>query len=205
MEKQGVLARISIEIIGSPAEFVEDTLNKVVSQIKELKNIKILSSETFPAEPHEKMFSAFSELEIQFQNQKELAEFCFHFTPSRVEIISPKEFVFSMKEYEDFLNDFLAAIHDNYMITKNLQAENQILNANVISLIKNIIVLALYDFPKDIEQISKSIGINTAKLKPFLDEMQKEKRIVFKDGKYYLIKEEINKEKSDKNEFKKKG
>jgi len=190
MEKQGVLARISIEVIGAPKDFVDDTLNHVVNEIKALKEPKTLSSEVFEAEPHEKLFSAFAEMEMQFSDQKSLAEFCFHYTPSRIEIISPKEFTFTMKEYEDFLNDFLAAIHDNYMIVKNLQAENELLNANVVNLVKNIIMLSLYDFDKTVEQIAKSIGINQEQLKPYLEDMQKEGRIIFRNGKYGLVKEE---------------
>ena len=58
---------------------------------------------------------------------KKLNEICFDFMPSVIEIIEPLDLKFESKDYEDFMNDLLARLHQYDFVVKNLRAENMML------------------------------------------------------------------------------
>jgi predicted transcriptional regulator len=71
---------------------------------------------------------------------------------------------------------------------KQLKAENDVLNKNAASLLRNIVMMALRNKPKSLEEISNYSGIQQDKLKPFLDAFAQGKLITVKDNRYSLVK-----------------
>jgi len=119
-----IKAKIIIELLGKPKEHIEETMNKVLDELKDRKDVEILNKEVSEAKELEKFFSIFSELEIKFENISTLLGVCFDFMPSSVEIISPNDLTFESKKMDDFLNDLLAKLHQESMALRNLHAEN---------------------------------------------------------------------------------
>lgn len=115
--------RVIIEILGSPKEHVERIINQVMEEL-EKKDIKILKKEISKPKTVEKFFSSFADVEFTCEGVEKLMDICFDFMPSVVEIIEPEEMRFDAKKMEDFLNDLLAKLHKQSMITRNLHAEN---------------------------------------------------------------------------------
>jgi len=119
-----IKAKIIIELLGKPKEHIEETMNKVLDELKERKNVEILNKKVSEAKELEKFFSIFSELEIKFDNISSLLGVCFDFMPSSVEILEPNKLSFESKNIDNLLNDLLAKLHQQSMVVRNLHAEN---------------------------------------------------------------------------------
>lgn len=183
-----ILSRIIIEVMGSPKDYAEKTLKLVIDDIKQKeKKIEILKEEFFPAEEKEEMFSTFTELEILFKNPSELVNFCFEYTPSSIEILDPQNLAYQSRDFSNILNDLLGKIHSNAMIIKNTAAENKILKRNASTLLQNVTILSLKEKDKNLNELSKDIGITEEKLKDVLEDFVKG-NIILKKGDMYAKK-----------------
>src|SRR3989344_4134927 len=199
IEQGYVLSRVIIEVMGSPKDYVEKTLRLAIDNIKRKQkeitkrrkpgqeDIEILKEEFFPAEEKEKMFSDFTELEILFRNTFELVNFCFEYTPSSIEILEPQNLNYKSRDFSNALNDLLGKIHNNAMLIKNYAAENKILKRNASTLLQNIAILSLKERDKNLNELSKDIGISEEKLKNILEDFM-ENNIILKKGDKYAKK-----------------
>lgn len=181
-----VLAKVIIEVLGSPKEYVEETLKKVVENIKTEK-FEVLKEELFNAQQQEKMFSAFTELEVLFKNNNSLIDFCFDYTPSSIDIIEPIYVNYKAHDFSNLLNDLLARIHKSDMALKNYNAENQILKKNAANLLQNLIILSLKNKEKDIKGLSKEVGIPVKQLEPLMEKFINV-NLLRKENNNYFIK-----------------
>lgn len=127
MEK--IHARAIIEILGSPKEHVDSTMQMINDQVKHYKDFKILKEKTFAAEKmgDKPLFNTFTEFELETNDVQTLIGFCFDFMPSSLEIIKPEDLLFKHHDVSDFLNDLLARLHQYDMVLKSIHAENILL------------------------------------------------------------------------------
>ena len=183
-----ILTRIIIEIVGKPKEHVEKTLRVVIDKIKEQQDIKIVEEKLFDAEKQEEMFSTFAELGILFKNMETLVGFCFDFMPSSVEILDPEKLSFKSNNFAGLINDLLTRLHQISLRVVQNNAEKKILKKNMLNMLKNTVMILLSIKGMQLEQLSKSSGVNEKDFKPLLDVMVKEKTIDFKEGVYSLKK-----------------
>jgi hypothetical protein len=124
--------RAIIEIAGFPKEHVDETMKNVVKSLEDTKGLTILKHKTFPVEKIEKMFSTFTEFDLELPNMDAVMAFCFNFMPSSVEFLKGKK-NFEPIEVNNIINDTLAQLHKYDMVVKNLrykvvQLEKQIQN-----------------------------------------------------------------------------
>jgi len=183
-----ILARIIIEIVGKPKEHIEKALRIVVDKIKEQKDFKVVEEKLFNAEKQEEMFSTFAELGILFNNMEVLVGFCLDFMPSSVEILDPEKLSFKSNNFAGLINDLLTRLHQiNLKVVQN-NAEKKILKKNMLNMLKNTVMILLSIKSMQLEQLSKSSGVNEKDLKPLLDSMVKENIIELKEGVYSLKK-----------------
>ena len=128
-----IKARAIIEIAGFPKEHVEETMIKVVENLK--KDFVVKSYNVYEAaalkDKMEGFWSTFCEIEIDFEKMDKLIGFCFEFLPSSIEILEPKEFNLKDNEFSNLFNDLLSKLHDYDMVVKNLVAQNQIMKKKV--------------------------------------------------------------------------
>lgn len=122
-------ARAVIEILGSPEQHVQKTMQMILDKAKQYPNTTITSEKLFPAEKmgDKKLWSTFAELEMEAKTIQTLMGFCFDFMPSSLEILEPEEMALQHHALSDFLNDLLARLHHYDMILKNIHAENILL------------------------------------------------------------------------------
>lgn len=185
--RQGaLLTKVIVEILGAPKEHVEKTLKAVIEKIKEEEPLNVLSGKVFKAKPQGRFFSMFTEMEILFNDFAHLADFCFNYLPSSVEIVEPEEFKTKSVNITNVLNDLLAKLHNADMVLKNSQAKNLILERNSLNLLKNIVVLSLRDGKKSLDELSKATGVAVNALEPFLNNYLKE-NVIKKLGKEYSL------------------
>ena len=128
--KEKIVAKVVIEIVGSPKEHVEATIRKYMDQIKD--NFNVINHELYDAEElkdkkYNGMFSSFVDLEIEFDDFKKVIGLCFDYMPSSIDIIKPDKINIETKHFMDILNDLTAKLHSLDMRVKNLVAENILL------------------------------------------------------------------------------
>lgn len=116
-----------IEILGSPEKFVNETIEKVISELGKREGIRIINKDVAEAKKVEKFYSAFVDAEIEVDDLATLTNISFDFMPSSIEIIEPEKLEFDASGVQDFFNDLLARLHRYDMVVKNLRAENKVL------------------------------------------------------------------------------
>jgi len=183
-----IITRVIIEIVGKPKEHIEKALKLVVEKIKEQKDLQLVEEKLFDAEKQEEMFSTFAELGILFKNMQTLVGFCFDFMPSSIEILDPEKLSFDSNQFAGLINDLLAKLHQMTIKVVQNDAEKKALKKNMLNMLKNTVMILLNIKSMQLEQISKSSGINEKDLKPLLDSMVKESIIDLKEEIYSLKK-----------------
>ncbi|MBI4149450.1 hypothetical protein HY491_03300 [Candidatus Woesearchaeota archaeon] len=182
-----VLARVIIEVLGAPEQYVNETLRMVVENIKSDSAYELLKHSFFEAAPQEnKMFNAFVETEILFKDAEQLVSFCFDYTPSSVEIIEPEELRYAARNLSNLMNDILLRLHTMNVHLKNQNATQLIINTNTENLLHNIIRLSLKHGTKDSAAISRDVGIPQHQLVHVLDDFVQNKKIIKEQDAYRL-------------------
>jgi hypothetical protein len=182
-----VVARVIIQIEGSPKQHVQDTLKSYVDKIeKEYADIKIVKRHTSPAKKKGTLYSLFTELELAVDGAENLVYFCLDYMPASVEIVEPDSMVFETRHFTNFLNDLQQKLHKVDMTMKNLAAENQVLRKNALTLSFNLLQVQLMTGPKDAESLSKGAGIPPEHAKMFLSSLVKDGKVKIDKGIYRL-------------------
>lgn len=101
-------AKAVIETVGSPKEFIEETLKTYIQKLKE-SGVNILSEVYHEGVNIEdtKFFSTFVEVDVVFKSTADLLNFCFDAMPSSVEKLE------TLKEaQESALNSWMQSLED---------------------------------------------------------------------------------------------
>ena len=178
---------VILEMLGKPKEHIEKTLKEYVEKIKQSQDWMVLKEDFAEAKEQETMWSAFVELEMVFNNIKNLLPFCFDYMPSSIEVIKPENVSVKRNDMSNFLNDLQGKLHQVDMVAKKLKAETAVLKKNLNTSIKNVILLVLgVKKTTSLEELSKFAGIKKEELNPFLEQLIKEERVKKEDTGYSL-------------------
>ncbi|MBW2994098.1 hypothetical protein KY315_01605 [Candidatus Woesearchaeota archaeon] len=180
-----ILAKIIIEMMGAPKEYIEKTLKDYLEKLKK-DGIKIKTEVIEDAQKQGELFSTFAELDIEFDKLEDLFGFCFDSMPSSIEIIEPEELHLTSEDFSNYLNDLQAKLHEVDMVVKTTRAQNAILDKNAMNVFKNFISYLCKD-GMTLEEMSKIVGIEGKNLQKFVDILIKEDKIK-KEGDKYLKK-----------------
>lgn len=183
---QTFIVKAVIEIAGKPKDYVEDAMRIVVKNLKEEEGITVLKSKTHEAKEHSGIFNTFSEVELSIEDYDSLLLLCFEYTPSSIEFIEPADMKIDSVTLTEMFNDLLARLHQTDAKLKDVNAANIILEKNSHNLLKRSLSLILKEGDKQMEELSKSVGILPEQLKPFLDQYVRENIIIKKGDKYGL-------------------
>ncbi len=185
LEKGNILARVIIEVLGAPKEYVEESIQLVIDRINEVDRAEVVSESTYEAEAKGKLFSTFSELEIWFKDLDTLTKFLFEFTPSSVEIMQPSKLSLGANFVSGLMNDFLLKMHDLGLKLKDSAAKEQVAGKNTDVLVRNFLHFVLKE-PRSLEEIAKLTGIPLKNAEALLTNFEKA-GIVEKSGDSYVI------------------
>jgi len=125
MENKKITLRVIIEIMGSPKDHVEKTMQLVLEKFK--KEYKVNKEELNEATQLKQFWSTFVEIEAEIDNLDQLTSVCFDYLPSSIEVIEPTNLEIKNQVISDLMNDLLAKLHRYDMVMKNLNAENVLL------------------------------------------------------------------------------
>ena len=120
-----ILIRAIIEVAGFPREHIEQTMVKLMENIKE--NFNVLKFDVFEASQIKEVWSTFSEIEVYFNDVNKVVGFCIDYLPSSVEILEPAKVNVESYKFADILNDLIGKLHQYETVIRNLRANNVIL------------------------------------------------------------------------------
>lgn len=193
LDKGYILIRAVIEVIGRPKEHIIHAMKLVIKRLKEEENIILTKGDLYKAQEQDfefkqkgKLWSTFAELELLLKDNDSVTYFCFEYLPASIEVLEPKNMRIPVKEYQNILNDLLARMHQIDMTLKNVRAENEILNKNASTLLRNIVLLTLSSGSKTEQELAKKVG--TKDIKPFLNTMCKHNLIKKEKDRYSVVK-----------------
>ncbi len=129
MEKPTITIKAILELMGSPEEHVDKTMEMIVEKLNASKEFEVITSklsETTSIEDRP-FWSKFVDLELGFKNMDDVTGFCFDFMPSSIEVVEPVSFNFKKDILDNLWNDLIARIHQYDMLLKNLHAENKVM------------------------------------------------------------------------------
>jgi hypothetical protein len=184
-------ARVIIEVVGAPKEHVDNTLQLFTHKIKQDEERYIITKEDFEEaekDGEEKFFTGFAELEILMKDFRALFEFCLDYMPSSIEIMEPEAFKFTANDYNVFINELLAKLHQINGVAKNLKAKNELLEMNAVNLLRNNVVICLKNQELSLEDLAKASGTKPDQLQNFLKVWIEEGHIVEENNTYKLPK-----------------
>lgn len=125
-----VEARIIIEIMGRPPEHVKETLQTLVIKMGSEQGIKIMDKkyhDPVKIKDSNSLYSAFAEVELEFDSIDRLLFLIYTYSPSNLEIISPEVLKISNSDINVFFNALLERVHTHGAVTKRAVAERDIL------------------------------------------------------------------------------
>jgi cell shape-determining protein MreC len=132
MKEQEITARIILEIIGSPKEYIEGQLQEAIKKLENEDKINLLNAKTFESEELEnKFWSSFVEIEFKAPNIKNVLDVCFDYTPTTLEILEPAGIELDTEYLAAMFNDLLSKMHQFIAVLKNTEAENILLKEEV--------------------------------------------------------------------------
>lgn len=181
-ENQKILARVIIEMLGTPKEHLEKTMQTFLEKIKGELQVKKVHVE--PAIEQDTYFSIFAEIEIYFPKLESIFGFCFDNMPSSIEILEPQILTFKNHALSNALNDLQAKNHQNDMLIKNLKSTNQLLDQNAMNLFRNFVKYITKEEGKSVDEISQAISIPVKEVQPFINRLVEANVISLKQGKY---------------------
>jgi len=105
---------IIIEVMGTPKEYIVETLEGIIKKIKEEKGVIVVESkihEPVEVKDQKGIYSTFSEIEIKTKDVLELTMLMFKYMPSHVEIISPESIQLDNNFLNTLLNEIVRRLH----------------------------------------------------------------------------------------------
>jgi len=190
LEDGGVLARFIVELQGAPREHLFDTMKMLIAKLKEEENvISVVENEVSQIPEQKGIYSTFTEFEIVFDDLQKLVGFCFDYAPTSVEIIEPEKFLFQSNVMTDLLNDIVSQIHQHAAVVRDVHAQNKILQYNASAFLRNILIIAMAQKDRTLDELSKISGVKEHDLGPILKQLVERKEINYKDKKYSLIRQ----------------
>lgn len=126
-EKKKIRVALVLEMIGRPAEYLTESMNKILEQMKEEKGVEIISKEI--KEPTElkdnkEFFSTFAEVEVEVEEIAYLAILIFKYMPAHIEVIEPELVALTNNGWNDILNEIARRLHGYDEVARVLHYQN---------------------------------------------------------------------------------
>lgn len=130
IDKGWIRANLIIEVLGKPANYLEEALSLAVDALEKGKKAEILDKKIHKAtlvKNAKEVFTAFAEVEILVQKVSALIEIIFDYMPSSVEIVEPSNLALKLEDANALLNDLATRLHQYDALIKKSRIELSIL------------------------------------------------------------------------------
>ena len=169
-----IKASIIFEIMGRPKEFLVESLEEIIKKIAAEKGTRIVKSKIHePQEITDKkgIYSTFTEIEAEFENQDSLFMTMFNYMPANVEVTEPNEWKFKINEFNIFVNELLRKLHQYDSLAKAFILE------------KNNMQAYINEMQEKLKNLSAEIKMPKMEFSDFGDRPAEKKKTEKKKGK----------------------
>jgi len=128
-ETKGISAVMIIEVMGTPPEHLNETLEIIIKKIDEEKGVSVITkkiNESREMEKHKGFYNNFAEIEVEVEDVLYLVILMFKYMPSHIEIIQPELIALTNNGWNDVLNELTRRLHGYDEIARILQLEKGI-------------------------------------------------------------------------------
>ena len=128
--EKSVKAIMMLEIIGRPAEYLTETLEKIIKEMGEEKGVKVKEkkiNEPREMENEKDFYTSFAEVEVEVEDIMNLAALMFKYMPSHIEIVSPEKISMSNNNMNEIFNELTRRLHAYDEVARVIQTEKAIL------------------------------------------------------------------------------
>lgn len=118
------------EIVGKPAEYIEQIMDLLLKQLEKEPNILLISrslNKSANYKDSEDLFTTFSETEILIESFKRLVQIIFDYMPSSIEIFEPEEIRMKIQDLNLLVNELSANLHRKDLANKKVLFEKNVL------------------------------------------------------------------------------
>ncbi len=123
-------AFLVLDIIGRPAKYLTETLEKLAEEMKEEKGVKVVSKnirEPVPMKENKEFFTTFAEIEVETDDMMYLAVLMFKYMPAHVEVISPEKIALPNTGWSEILSELTRRLHSYDEVARIVEAEKTVL------------------------------------------------------------------------------
>lgn len=125
-----VNAFLVLDIIGRPAEFLVESLNKMIEDMKKEPGVKVKGSsvkDPVNMKENKDFFTTFAEIEVEADNVMHLAALMFKYMPAHVEVVSPENITLPNTGWSEILSELTRRLHSYDEVARVVQAEKAML------------------------------------------------------------------------------
>jgi hypothetical protein len=125
-----VHATMLLEILGKPKERVTEALETMTTKLGAEKGVSVTNKnihDPAPLEGSNTLFTAFSELEVKFDEIGDFFQVLFSYMPAHVEITKPEKVSFMNSDLNEIGNSLLQRLHNYDAISKRVLIERDTL------------------------------------------------------------------------------
>lgn len=126
-----------IEIMGTPKEYLKESLEKILEGIKGEKGVKILESkihEAIEVKDKKDFFTSFMEVELETINEFTLAVLMFKYMPAHIEVIYPENLNLTNHAFNEILNELVRRLHGYDNLARIFQYEKAKMSEEIAKL-----------------------------------------------------------------------
>jgi len=137
-ENKKIKLAVIIEVIGKPPEHLVETLNDLIKQIGEEKNVEVIEkkvNEPILMKDQKEFYTTFAEIELEVEEISMVSDLIFKYMPAHLEIISPESISLSNNDLNNIFNGLARKLHGYDEIARILETEKKILEKKIKQLI----------------------------------------------------------------------
>ncbi|MBI2448763.1 hypothetical protein HYV49_00525 [Candidatus Pacearchaeota archaeon] len=118
---------VTLEILGRPKEYVEQTIKELIDSIE--KEVEVKDKKFFDAKQVEdkNLYTTFTEIEVHFKEISHLIQFVLRYLPSHIEIIEPEHIKLTNSDVNTLVGELTIMMHRYDEVTKGLLYERNAL------------------------------------------------------------------------------
>ena len=180
----GILGSLILEVVGKPKEYVDQTIDKILTKLKgEAKVTIVKTNKQETKELEGKIFSGFIEVEVVTETFQKFLDVCYEYGPTSIEIMEPQKYEMDTKSISGVLNDVVTRAHSSTAHLREALAKIDILDRNAINLMKRGVLVIVEKEPQEINYIAEKLGLAKDKAEEFLKMFEKEGLIKLENTK----------------------
>lgn len=176
-----------LELVGTPKNHIEKTIELLVKQLNEQDGIEIEEKEVSDAQKTEDgMFGAFAELTMQMDDLTTLNHFAVNYTPAAIELLEPQELEMNPITFNEVYGDILAKLHMSNTEIVELKNQRKEFLRSLNSLLRNTILILLEQEGRTAKQIATQTGVDLERTEKVLEAMINNDTIHKEDDVYRM-------------------